>query len=95
MYGNIFWVEFQRVPLKFHTKYITYTSKDMFSVQHWNFKELLDLGANTHLWNATWPLQGVGIGVGVIKGVQQGAGLLGLTRGQGLSGCWQAKQNDG
>ena len=25
-----FWVEFQRVPLKFHTKYITHTSKDAF-----------------------------------------------------------------
>ena len=26
--GKIFWVEFQRVPLKFHTKYLTHTLKD-------------------------------------------------------------------
>ena len=26
--GKIFCVEFQRVPLKFHTKYLTHTLKD-------------------------------------------------------------------
>ena len=32
--GNIFWVEFQRVHLKFHTKYLAL--KDL--IQRWNFK---------------------------------------------------------
>ena len=36
--GKIFWVEFQRVPLKFHTKYLTHTLKDTIFIQHWNFK---------------------------------------------------------
>ena len=36
--GKIFCVEFQRYPLKFHTKYLTHTLKDMIFVQHWNFK---------------------------------------------------------
>ena len=36
--GKIFCVEFQRVPLKFHTKYLTHTLKDMIFMQFWNFK---------------------------------------------------------
>ena len=36
--GKIFCVEFQRVPLKFHTKYLTHTLKDMIFIQPWNFK---------------------------------------------------------
>ena len=36
--GKIFCVEFQRVPLKFHTKYLTHTLKDTIFIQHWNFK---------------------------------------------------------
>ena len=36
--GKIFCVEFQRYPLKFQTKYVTYTLKDMILIQHWNFK---------------------------------------------------------
>ena len=36
--GEIFCVEFQRYPLKFHTKHLTHTLKDMIFVQHWNFK---------------------------------------------------------
>ena len=36
--GKIFCVEFQRYPLKFHTKYLTHTLKDMISMQHWKFK---------------------------------------------------------
>ena len=36
--GKIFCVEFQRVPLKFHTKYLTHTLKDMIFIQHGNFK---------------------------------------------------------
>ena len=36
--GKIFCVEFQRYPLKFHTKYLTHTLKDMIFMQFWNFK---------------------------------------------------------
>ena len=35
--GKIFCVEFQRYPLKFHTKYLTHTLKDMIFMQFWNF----------------------------------------------------------
>ena len=35
---TIFCVEFQRYPLKFHTKYLTHTLRDMDFIQHWNFK---------------------------------------------------------
>ena len=36
--GKIFCMEFQRYPLKFHTKYLTHTLKDMIFMQFWNFK---------------------------------------------------------
>ena len=36
--GKIFCVEFQRVPLKFHTNYLTHSLKDMIFIQYWNFK---------------------------------------------------------
>ena len=36
--GKIFCVEFQRVPLKFHTKYLTHTLKDVNFIHRWNFK---------------------------------------------------------
>ena len=36
--GKIFCVEFQRVPLKLHTKYLTHTLKDKYFTKHWNFK---------------------------------------------------------
>ena len=36
--GKIFCVEFQRHPLKFHTKYLSHTLKDTIFIQHWNFK---------------------------------------------------------
>ena len=36
--GKIFCVEFQRYPLKFHTKYLTHTLKDMIFMQFLNFK---------------------------------------------------------
>ena len=36
--GKIFCVEFQRYPLKFHTKFLTHTLKDKIFMQHWNFK---------------------------------------------------------
>ena len=34
----IFCVEFQRVPLKFHTKYHTHTLKDVDFIRRWKFK---------------------------------------------------------
>ena len=36
--GKIFCVEFQRVPLKFHTKYLTHTLKNVDFIQGWRFK---------------------------------------------------------
>ena len=36
--GKIFCVEFQRYPLKFHTKYLNHTLKYMVFIQHWNFE---------------------------------------------------------
>ena len=36
--SKIFCVEFQRYPLKFHTKYLTHTWKDMIFIKHWNFR---------------------------------------------------------
>ena len=38
--GKIFCVEFQRYPLKFHTKYLTHTLKDMIFIQHRNLRAL-------------------------------------------------------
>ena len=35
--GKIFCVEFQRVPLKFHTKYLTHTLKDVDFICNWKF----------------------------------------------------------
>ena len=36
--GKIFCVEFQRVPLKFHIKYLTHTLKDVDFIHKWKFK---------------------------------------------------------
>ena len=36
--GKIFCEEFQRYPLKFHTKYLTHTLKEMIFVRQQNFK---------------------------------------------------------
>ena len=36
--GKILCVEFQRGPLKFHTKYLTHTLKDAILIQPWHFK---------------------------------------------------------
>ena len=38
--GKILCVEFQRVPLKFHTKYPTHTLKDAIFIQHWILESL-------------------------------------------------------
>ena len=38
--GKIFCVEFQRVPLKFHTKYLTHTLKDVDLIHMWKFKSI-------------------------------------------------------
>ena len=40
--GKIFCVEFQRYSLKFHTKCLSHTLKDMTIIVHWNFQ----IGAN-------------------------------------------------
>ena len=39
--GKVFCVEFQRVPLKFHTKYLTHTLKDVDFIHIWKFKSSL------------------------------------------------------
>ena len=52
--GKIFCGEFQRVPLKFHTKYLTHTLNNTFFYTMLIFSELLDLRAHTHFWNAPW-----------------------------------------
>ena len=36
--GKIFCVEFQRFPLKFHTKYLIHTLKVVHFIHRWNFK---------------------------------------------------------
>ena len=36
--GKIFRMEFQMVPLKFHTKYLIHTLKDKLFMKHWNVK---------------------------------------------------------
>ena len=35
--GKIFSVEFQRYPLKFHTKYLTHTLKGVYFIHRWKF----------------------------------------------------------
>ena len=50
--GNIFCVEFQREPLKFHTKYLAHTVKDMIFVQHWNFKNFKN--SHTYTYSSRW-----------------------------------------
>ena len=35
---KIFCMEFQREPLKFHTKYLTHTWKEMIFIQYWRFR---------------------------------------------------------
>ena len=36
--SKIYCVEFQRYPLKFHTKYVIHTLKDVWFVEKWRFK---------------------------------------------------------
>ena len=36
--GKISWVEFQRYPLKFLTKYLTHTLKDTYFIHMWQFR---------------------------------------------------------
>ena len=56
--GKIFCVEFQRVPLKLHTKYLTpYIERCGFYSQV-KIEELLDLRAHKCFWNAPWYLTG-------------------------------------
>ena len=54
--GKIFCVEFQRFPLKFHTKNLTHTLKDVYFIDKWQFMssyiyELLYLRAHKCFWN--------------------------------------------
>ena len=42
--GKIFCVEFQRFPLKFHTKYLIHTLKDVHFIHRWNFKKYASSG---------------------------------------------------
>ena len=37
--GKIFCVEFQRIPLKFHTKYLSHTLKDLDFIRRWKQPE--------------------------------------------------------
>ena len=53
MYRLDICVEFQRVPLKFHTKYLTHTLNGVDFIHSWKFNhELLDLRAHKSFWNA-------------------------------------------
>ena len=45
--GKIFRVAFQRYSLKFHTKYLTHTLKEVDFCTTLKFEELLDLRAHT------------------------------------------------
>ena len=36
--GKIFCVEYQMVPLKYHTKYLAFTFKDVYFIHRWKFK---------------------------------------------------------
>ena len=51
----IFRGEFQRCPLKFHTKYLTHTLKDVFFYSQVKITEPLDLRAHKCFWNAPPP----------------------------------------
>ena len=51
--GKLFCVEFQGVPLKFHTKYLPHTLKDMNFVWHQDFKSS-QIRARTHFRNDPW-----------------------------------------
>ena len=51
LYKKIFCVEFQRFPLKFHTKYLTHTLKYADFIHRWKFKGL-DLRAHKCFWKA-------------------------------------------
>ena len=49
--ANIYCVEFQSEPLKFHTIYLTHSFKYAIFIQSWNFN-ILDLRAHKRFWNA-------------------------------------------
>ena len=51
--GKTFCEEFQRYPLKFHTKYLTHTLKDTIFIQCFKIYEFSDLQARNCFWNAT------------------------------------------
>ena len=49
---KIYYAEFQKIPLKFHTKYLAHTLKDAVFYATLKFQELLHLEARTCFWNA-------------------------------------------
>ena len=49
--GKIFCAEFLRYSLKFHTKYLIHTSRDIYFFEKWIFQELPDLRVCRHFWN--------------------------------------------
>ena len=57
--GKVFYVEFQRVHLKFHLKYLTHTWKDRIFTQCWKFKNTQIYELEAHQAEAvtiTWTL---------------------------------------
>ena len=36
--GKVYCAEFQKYPLRFHTKYLTHTLKDVYCIHRWQFK---------------------------------------------------------
>ena len=53
--GKIFWVEFQRYPLKFHTKYLTHTLKDVI-LYNIEILRAVRFKSSYAFWNAPCPM---------------------------------------
>ena len=53
--GKIFCVEFQRVPLKFHTKYLTHTLNDM--LHNINIEDVTQKHENVSVSTYSYPKQ--------------------------------------
>ena len=51
--AKIFCVEFQRWPLKFHTKYLAHTMKDIYFIERWSYKSSVNV-FETVLWTSIW-----------------------------------------
>ena len=59
--SKIFCVEFQRYPLKFHTKYLTHTLKDVQCLEKWRFKssQIYELVSVFETPPNTWRVHGI------------------------------------